>query len=173
MILLTGFGPFREVTDNPSARLVKALDGARIADHDVSSLVLPVSWTTALPTVIAAARRCQPALVVGFGVATAREVLQVEAVGRREARGPDAHGLSAPALLGPAEVPSTVDVARMADCLGGTVSHDAGHYLCNAWLHQTAAALPCPVAFVHIPPAGVAPDRIRAGLACYVRGPAS
>ena len=45
------------------------------------------------------------------------------------------------------------------------MSEDAGGYVCNGWLYRVGRALPdTPVCFVHIPPTGLAPERLLEGL---------
>ncbi len=164
MIRLTGFGPFRDVVDNPSSRLVLALAGRSIAGHRVEARVLPVRWRDGLD---GALRGDTPALLIGFGVATRRTRVAVEALGTPHREGTDVDGaLPSPSRVQAGDhVPATLDVSQLAAGLDADVSQDAGTYLCNAWAHDVVAQAPCPAAFVHIPPAGLAPERLASALA--------
>jgi pyroglutamyl-peptidase len=171
VILLTGFGPFGDVVDNPSARLVRAVHGLVGGGHRLQALVLPVQWGEATRRTVRAARELGPALVLGFGVATRRAVVEVEALGRPARSGLDVLGRPPPVPDDDGDDgddrPATVDVDRLVTALGAGRSDDAGAYLCNAWLHEVTAALSCPTGFVHVPPDGLAPGRLIAALDAY------
>jgi pyrrolidone-carboxylate peptidase len=173
---VTGFGPFPGVSDNPTAALALALDGARLGPVPVVGRVLPVQWVEGPRSAIATARAIDAAWVIGFGVAMGRSGVEVEtcAVAELVSR-PDAAGALPPQLGGPAVVAATIDCARLADALGAGLSSDAGRYVCNAWLHQVTTALPgVGVGFVHVPAEGIAPERALAGLAALIeRSPMS
>jgi pyroglutamyl-peptidase len=164
VILLTGFGPFAHHASNPSADLVRAAHGLSVRGHRIVGRVLWVRWDAAVPAALDEALRLRPALMVGFGLAADRDRVTVEAVGRRARAGADVEGRwPTPVQDGP-DVPATADVERLAAALGGAVSHDAGTYLCNAWATEVVAAVPCPAAFVHLPPEGLAVGRLLGAL---------
>ncbi len=164
-VLVTGFGSFPGVASNPTEALARAVDGARVHGVPVVGRVLPVSFRRGPDEAIAWARAVDARLVVGLGVAVSRAEVCVERVGVRVLEGrPDADGETACLLDGPERVVATLDTARLAAALGATLSDDAGRYVCNAWLYRVTAALPVPVGFVHVPPAGLAPARLLAGL---------
>lgn len=165
MILLTGFGPFRDVTDNPSARLVRALHGTTIAGHSVVAEVLPVSWTRGTRLVLDLIDRLRPELVLGFGVAVGRANAAVERLGTPQREGLDVDGDAPTPVAGPAHSHPRLDVARLAEALGVGVSDDAGRYLCNAWLYEVSLGRDVPAAFIHIPDAGLDPAQVADGLA--------
>ncbi|MCK6524086.1 pyrrolidone-carboxylate peptidase [Myxococcota bacterium] len=172
MILVTGFGPFLDVEDNPSGRLARRIDGARVAGHSVYGERLPVSYDEAPAMTLALAERLRPILVVGLGVARGRMKVMVERVGRRPDPGaiPDVGGRRPTARKGaPAEVRASLDVEALSDALGAAVSDDAGAYVCNAWLYTVARALPAvPVGFIHVPDEGMSEERLLTGLARLV-----
>jgi len=166
MILVTGFGPFLKVSDNPSGRLALSLDGRTLAGHKVVGRVLPVSYERAPALTLAlVGEQGVFSLVLGTGVATTRTTACVESVAHAECgQQPDVDG-QCMLQLGHKEVASTLDAARLADCLGAELSSDAGGYVCNAWLYRVAAALPqTAVGFVHVPSDGVAVEPFAAGL---------
>lgn len=169
MILLTGYGPFAEHATNPSAELVRAAHGLSVHGHRIVARVLWVRWDAAVAAAIDEAMRLRPALMLGFGLAADRDRVTVEAVGRRVRTGADVMGRwPTPIPAGP-DVPATADVGRLAAALGGAVSQDAGTYLCNAWATEVVAAVPCPAAFVHLPPEGLAVGRLLDALDAFLR----
>jgi pyroglutamyl-peptidase len=165
VILVTGFGPFPGVELNPTAGVVRAIHGRRLAGHTVVGRVLPVAWRRGPAETIAVARRSGAALVVGLGVATRRDRVEVERQAVRMVdRLPDADGSDSLGLEGPECVAATLDVDQLARALAAGTSSDAGRYVCNAWLYQVTLGLDVPVGFVHVPRAGIAVDRLLRGL---------
>ena len=165
-VLVTGFGPFPGVDDNPTAHLARAVNGAQIANHSVVGHVLPVSFARGPDDTIALARELKADLVVGLGVAVRRSEVCVEQRGVRVREGrPDVDGSTVCLLEGPDHVPATLDVPRLAQALQARVSLDAGTYVCNAWLYRVSQALDVPVGFVHVPPSGLTPTRLLDGIA--------
>lgn len=156
---MTGFGPFREVVDNPSARLAHAVDGARFGEVEVVGRVLPVSYERGPSQTIAMAREMGVDAVVGLGVAVKRSAVEVECQARRCAEGLDEDGAPAPRLDGPAVIVSSWSPMQWAGALGCEVSDDAGSFVCNAWLYRVAGDLDCPVVFIHVPSGGLEPKR--------------
>ena len=125
--------------------------------------VLEVSYRAAPKQVIELSRAFAPRLVLGTGVARTRTVPQVERFGRGgPPSGPDVRG-RLPKNLGPGfhECPFAETAAQ---ALGVGVSEDAGRYVCNAWLYLVGRALSTPVAFLHLPPAGMDPEKLLKGL---------
>ncbi len=170
MILVTGFGPFPGVVDNPSGDVARAVDGRTVGGRPVVGLVLPVLWRRGPELAIEAANALGAELVVGLGVATTRAVLDVETLGFRGwDPQPDADGCYPDDRDGPDVVGATLDSAALADGLGARISRDAGRYVCNAWLYQVARGLPAArVGFVHMPAAGLDPELLLRALARLV-----
>lgn len=164
-VLITGFGAFPGVTDNPTVVLARAVQGVVVAGHPVVSEVLPVTWQGGPQRAIALARAQNAVLVVGLGVAMDRSQVCVETVATQQdwAR-PDASGGLPPTCDGPPWVSATLDCERLALALEAQLSNDAGRYVCNAWLYQVTQALDCPVGFVHVPSGGLAPSLLFRGI---------
>ena len=83
-ILLTGFGPFPGVPDNPSARLVKTL--ARIRsfaprDCELHMQVLPTEWGAVGMLVPSLLNSLQPHVTIHFGVSQQARSLRIERTG--------------------------------------------------------------------------------------------
>lgn len=164
-LLVTGFGAFPGVADNPSAKLVARLR-ERPPESGAARLafaVLPVTWRMLgedLPDLHA---RHRPAAVVHFGVAARRRMISIETRARNagtlaqvDADGARrADGLLDPA--GPATRACTLAPHALRDAVAAAgvpvrLSRDAGDYLCNAtyWMSLAAGLL---AVFVHLPPA--------------------
>ncbi len=177
-VLVTGFGPFLEVTDNPSGVLARAVDGAVLPGLSPAVLPgfedtpvrvvgreLPVSYARGPAEAVRAAWELGAVAVIGIGVAVSRARVSVERLGRRACGGsPDVDGVVLDALA-PSASPevhgSTLDVERLCAALDADPSDDAGGYVCNAWLYRVAGALPgVAVTFVHVPADGLAPERL-------------
>jgi pyroglutamyl-peptidase len=169
-ILVTGFGDFPGVSDNPSARLARLVDGKTVAGIPVVGLVLPVQWEAGPELAIAHARAIDARLVLGIGVATNRAGLTVERWGypERQAFVDAAGALAAPTTGG--QVACTLDVDRLAAALGATISEDPGRYVCNAWIHLVVPALQVPAGFLHLPASGLEPEPLLAALEALVAG---
>jgi len=173
VILVTGFGPFGEIRDNPSGRLARAVHGARLGGHTVVGLTLPVAYDRGLRMALRHASAADCAAVIGLGVAAGRSGIEVERVARNRANEtPDVDGV-VPAIVepgGPSEVRASADVEALAAELGAGLSDDAGAYVCNAWLYRLTRGLPgTPVAFVHVPLCGVPTERFLDGLDRWLR----
>ncbi len=167
-LLLTGFGPFPGVVDNPTARLALAFAGRQLGAWRVHTDVLPAAWQRARAQVQARAAALNPEILVHLGVAseTVALRLEVQAANALQFRVADADGAQplegavvagAPAVLQTAlDVPSLVAVLQRAG-LPAEVSHDAGRYVCNAtYFNSLHAYGDRPVLFVHVPPVSAA-----------------
>jgi pyroglutamyl-peptidase len=165
-ILVTGFGPFPGVANNPSGQLAQALARSRRAKRTarVSALVIPTTYTDTakLPQRIA---REKPDAVLMFGLAGRARVLRVETRGRNQAstKHLDATGKKAHRVLVPGApklLKTTAPAARLVKAARSTGAHarlsiDAGGYVCNAAIFHILNGMrgekAPPVAFVHIP----------------------
>ncbi len=162
-VLVTGFGPFADIVDNPAAQLARALDGYHSPRLTLIGRVIPVSFSRGIQETLALANAVEPDTILGIGVARRRTSPEIEHVGRaRLGDVPDVDGIIAPILPGPAHLESAIAPA-MAAALGCVLSTDAGQYVCNSWLHQALQSR-WPATFLHIPPHGTDPDWVVAGL---------
>lgn len=162
--LVTGFGPFLDVSDNPSGRIARAVNGARVDGLALHGLELPVRFLDGPARAVAAARELGATAVIGLGVDRRTATIDVETRAYNLGAGLDTEGFTAPVLEpgGPQLVYSNVDAVAFATALGGRVDDDAGRYVCNAWLYLVARALTpaAGVVFVHLPIAGLDPARL-------------
>jgi pyroglutamyl-peptidase len=166
LILVTGFGPFPGVADNPSGRLAQALarSGKAKRAARVRALVIPTTYrdTAALPR---QAARLKPDAVLMFGLAGRARVLRVETCGRNQASTQHFDAAQkkpsrvlipgAPKLLKITSPSTALVKAARATGARARLSNDAGGYVCNAaifhMLNGMRGEKAPPVAFVHIP----------------------
>jgi pyroglutamyl-peptidase len=168
ILLLTGFGPFEGVPENPSGRAAEAL----AADPDIHSVVLPVSFRAAPLAFDAALAQLEPtvpAALIGLGVHRGPEFrLERRACRPLRAGRPDLDGVSAAAipLEGPPELCTGVDLEALAGELRAAgaghvrISDDAGGYVCERlYRHslEAGARLGIPAVFLHVPPLAALP----------------
>lgn len=171
-VLVTGFGPFLSITDNPSGRLALAVDGLLLGpDIRVVAKVLAVNYETAVAQTLLSAAQINAIAILGIGVASGTANARVERTAFSLADGttPDAAG-QVRSLLGPEPSRTTAAAEPLARALGIPVSDDAGRYVCNAWLYGVLGGTQVPATFLHVPDAGGDPEWLRAGLARWVIG---
>ena len=163
-ILVTGFGSFPGVPENPTTDLVCSLP-RRIMGLKVHRRVLPVSWERSSQVLTRAVDRVVPHLVLMLGVATQEATgrLETRACNRLDGR-PDGDG----ALMLPGPIVPTRVIEHTLNChwpidefvkalhvKGHHIvsSTNAGRYLCN---HTYYNAFSCPasagVGFLHVSP---------------------
>jgi pyroglutamyl-peptidase len=172
-LLVTGFGPFPGVPENPSGAAALAMHGAHTPSKNQSFQVigatLATEWDRAWPQLAAAVGACAPHALIMLGVSR-RPRIEVETVAhnRRAARrdaadalpehlpGPD---LAPICTHGPATILSTLPWARFetptrAGSHAIATSSDAGDYLCNFIFYKAMHHLPGigRRGFVHLPP---------------------
>lgn len=158
LLLVTGFGPFPGITDNPSGRFAEAIDGHTIEGVRIAGRVIPVRWRDAWAHIEHHIDALRPDALLMFGVASERAGVEVELIGRNHNR---------PALDAVGELPEAAEIVPggppdLATRLpwpaltgpGIGTSTDAGAYLCNhvlyRALHLGPERLPL-CGFVHLP----------------------
>jgi pyroglutamyl-peptidase len=163
-LLVTGFGPFPGVADNPSAAIARRVAGSprwRRLGIETHALVLPTVYS-AVEGILAPALKGGYDAILMIGVAGRARRIRVErrAANRASLLTPDASGRRGTRLTltqGPAHRASRVATApvlarlRRAG-LDAQASQDAGRYLCNA-CYFSVLNEPVPVLFLHIPKA--------------------
>jgi pyroglutamyl-peptidase len=165
-VLVTGFEPFGGSEVNPSQLLVERLAATPPDGVELSSVVLPVSYSLGPKALLEAVRAENPDVVVSFGQASRRARVTVERVALNldDAQEADNEGvISAGAIEpdAPAAYWSTLPVDELVGELReagvpAAVSRDAGGYLCNriffALRHYAETERPDLVGgFVHVP----------------------
>lgn len=168
-ILVTGFGPFPGVDDNPSEKLVRNLQLDQQGVH-LRKDVIPTEWLRCRETANDLYQDHRPDILIHFGVHGASEHIRLESTARNIAGNSlDACNVCFAAdqidPFGPYELVSRLPLEKMArtlteNAIPAAVTDDAGDYLCNFLYYQaltfTEEAPGSPHAlFVHIPD----PDR--------------
>jgi pyroglutamyl-peptidase len=166
-ILLTGFQPYGGRQLNPSAEIVRALDGTRIGGCPVRGLLLPVSFNAARRPLEDAIAEHRPVLVVSTGLWPGEPVVRLErvAVNRASFEMPDNDGErpldDCVDEYGPVARAVTLPVARIvaslrAKGIPARTSDTAGTFLCNTTLYRALGACErlgtgARCGFVHLP----------------------
>ncbi len=175
-VLITGFGPFPGVAENPSAWLAETF-AARPAEFDceLRARVLPTEWE-AVALMPRLYETLQPHVMIHFGLSERATTFRIEkSAHNRVALRADARGAlpATPTIRnpGPDRFDTTLPAASLAAHLRmrglpAVTSRSAGRYLCNFlyyhsldWARgRTETPL---ILFVHIPPqsGGASPFR--------------
>lgn len=166
VVLLTGFEPFGGQARNPSAEIVRALDGRVIRGHRVVGAVLPCAFGVSGQRLRQLLRRHRPGLVIACGLAGGRAGFTVErvAINLQDARIPDNRGaqpVDRPVVRGgPAAYWSTLPVKAIVARLNragvtAAVSQTAGTFVCNhvfyLLMHAISRSRRTRGGFVHVP----------------------
>ena len=165
--LLTGFGPFPGVTDNPSGHLVEDLAARPPTSIQLAATVLPVTFAGvpgALAAFLAGHEHERPVLLLSLGVHRGpgfrleRRARAAPTSDRLDQAGGGGEGFAAER-----ERATDLDLDALARDLapaaaragGVAVSDDAGGYVCD-WTYQHllqhGERLGVPALFLHVPP---------------------
>jgi pyroglutamyl-peptidase len=166
--LLTGFGPFESIVDNPSSRIIRHFEAEGAPGHDLTTVVLPVSFQRADEEITRLLLEGRYDAALLLGVAGRDERIRLEACGRNVNRAgrPDVDGHlpdgepirhNAPDLFRAHFAVQQFVESLEVSGVPAYVSEDAGGYVCNrvyyAALHTIDLhALPTRCVFVHVPP---------------------
>lgn len=163
-LLITGFDPFGGETVNPSWEAVCLLP-EEIGTFRLTKLQIPTVFGRAAETVLAAAEKLQPDVILCIGQAGGRSGVTPEAVAinLREARIPDNTGnrpSDVPVVKdAPAAYFSTVPVRAMVQAINdegipAALSYSAGTFVCNDVLYSLLHhyhGTQTKVGFIHVP----------------------
>lgn len=173
MVLITGFGPFPGVTDNPSIAVARALAQEPPRGVDVVARELPVTFEGAPAEVAAGVAelgdRATPGAVVLLGLGVQPDPtfrLEQRARGQLTGARADSSGQTASAVGVDAghDLETALDLERLAQVLreagapSVALSEDAGGYVCERTYHallSCAHARGLTALFLHVPPAEV------------------
>jgi pyroglutamyl-peptidase len=165
LVLVTGFGPFRGRTRNPSREVARALEREPPQGVRVVARELPVTYRgapRAIRRALADLAPERPAALLGLGVQR-HPWFRLERRARGVYRGqrldnvgdsPSALGLD----LGPErecalELEPLADVLRAAGAPDVRISDDAGGFVCEVCFHTLLGeARGAPAVFLHVPP---------------------
>ncbi|MDI9636776.1 hypothetical protein QPK87_39115 [Kamptonema cortianum] len=152
--IITGFGPFPGVDENPSAELVKTASQA--------TTILDVTFRSVDEFIAQLAQKEWDAWLM-VGVSGKANSMLLETVGRNiVGLNPDADGVIAPGPINPAlphQLSATLWHGLQGIAPEGMAwSTDAGNYLCNYTLYRGLSAFPDrQIGFLHIPTLDVTP----------------
>jgi len=164
-VLLTGFGPFPGVAENPSGWLAETLAERKTGhDADLHGHVLPTEWDAVAALAPDLHASLQPHVMIHFGVSPPARGLHIERSAHNETalrhdasgRLPDTPSIS-PA--GAARLDTTLPVTVIAAHLraqghAASASGSCGRYLCNYLYYRSlewAKAQGRDALFVHVP----------------------
>lgn len=165
-ILLTGFGPFGKVVNNPSERIAAHFALTGLDGHSLTTAVLPVSYRRAGEEIARLLEEGEFDVAVLTGVAVRSEMLRLElfARNRSSVRKKDAGEESTAGRFRENALPTlsaTVSAAGLAgklrsEDIPARVSRSAGDYVCNHTYYAALdaiyrAGLPTACLFVHLP----------------------
>ena len=167
IVLLTGFEPFAGERINPSAELVRVLNGEVVNGHRIVTAILPVAFAATLPALEALLETHRPVLVLATGQAGGRSEISIERVAANliDARIADADGAQpideAVIAEAPAAYFSTLPVKAMlarlrALGIPAALSQTAGSYVCNQVFYALAHLVATRyrdtrAGFIHVP----------------------
>src|SRR2546423_15717174 len=81
-ILITGYGPFEGVVDNPSARIAEWFREHGFEGHEITALILPVSYSRATAMIREILTPGGFDAVLVMGVAPLESEMRIERIGR-------------------------------------------------------------------------------------------
>lgn len=141
-ILLYGFEPFLNFSENPSEKIARTLNASVVGGAKVVGKVLPVDYGKVEGIIVRDIRKHNPSVVLGTGLAPGRPVLSLEkiAVNYKFSAEPDNRGKKMKGAPIDSKAPdgifSNMSPEKMASLLNSkgvpaSVSLTAGAYLCN------------------------------------------
>jgi pyroglutamyl-peptidase len=171
LALLTGFGPFLDVEENPSGLIAEAIGKDAPPGLDVKSGILPVSYRGVMPKLreLLNEEEREPVLILGMGVhagssfrleSRARSVMSSTKLDNDGVLGRAVSPLSA------GERATRVDMELAAELLSGVarmeveISEDAGGYVCECTYHailSEALRIDSRGLFLHVPSLDIIP----------------
>ena len=163
-LLITGFEPFGGEKINPSWDALRRLP-LEIGGYELTKLLIPVIFGKAAETVLQAADKISPDVILCIGQAGGRNAITPELVGinLRHTSMPDNSGyqpMDEPIVAdGETAYFSTLPVRKIAEAINASgvpshVSYSAGAYVCNDVLYTLLARMKgskTRVGFIHIP----------------------
>lgn len=164
--LLTGFEPYGGRDLNPSAEVVKRLDGLEIEGHRVAGRILPVSMSLLRRRIHELLQETDPAVVLSLGLCPGEPVIRLEriAVNIADFEIADNEGTllrddriaaAAPVALEATLPLRAIERTLLRAGIPARLSTTAGTFLCNATmytvLHTERAAAGIPGGFIHLP----------------------
>ena len=168
-LLLTGFGPFAENTENPTETLVKNFDNLVINNHKIISHILPVEYEKSIHVLDGLIERTNPDVIINLGLASNREEITPEliSINYQHSETKDNAGVTKKfSRINPSGKESffstlpNKEMIENINLINGTkakLSSTAGTYVCNTVMYHCLKKTQqdkrnCRSGFIHIPP---------------------
>lgn len=166
-LLITGFEPYNGYSINPSAELMRVLQGKKIGSYTLFSHVLPLDYKKTLDVMKKHIHDCDPSVILCCGQSD-RPIISLERVALNsiELNHEDNYGYSPTSDVirdgGPAAYFSNIDLHPIVDAIRkanipASVSYHAGIYACNwmffnvmDWINT--GEIDSKAVFIHVPP---------------------
>ncbi len=163
-VMITGFGPFLNNSENPSGMICDAVNSLDIG-IELVGVKLPVTFNEAPQVLLSAIERERPCAVISLGLAADRAQIEIEkvALNFRHCQSPDNNGTLATNEVisdhGPAaymtSLPHQAIIERLAkEGVSARLSLSAGSYVCNEVFYRLmeyASAKNIQAGFIHLP----------------------
>ncbi|XP_035251164.1 pyroglutamyl-peptidase 1 [Anguilla anguilla] len=173
VVVVTGFGPFRQYLINPSWQAAQGLKMLGLGEGvEVYIRELPVSYAKAQELVSSIWETVKPKLAVHLGIAPGSKAVTLEQSGKnygykdRDVCGCCPHG-NVCVEGGPDKLDSVIDMKFLTRRLKGMgldviYSRDAGRYLCDFVYYYSLHIGKGKAVFIHVPASGslATPDRL-------------
>jgi pyroglutamyl-peptidase len=181
--LITGFGPYGSVANNPTMRLAAHFAVNSVPNHRITTFVFPVTYAgvaCAMTTLLTSGYEYDNILMLGTNAGADDWNMERYGTNQNDLEAEDADGkyISSIKIVeeSPDQLESTIDCDRAvaairAAGLPAKVSLDAGRYLCNHLMFVTLSILDSldasrvKAGFLHVPPDDLTfnkqPDNIR------------
>lgn len=168
-LLLTGFGAFKDIEENPSLLLIEELQKSLGLPDEFRLVteILPVVYDEASQRMRELIHEVKPDLLISFGVAASRDKINIErvALNLQDASDPDNAGVLKDGHLIDPDGPKAYfanfplqEIKTVCENAGGatTISNHAGGYLCNEVFYTAAheiakSGLGTQYGFIHLP----------------------
>lgn len=168
-VLITGFGPFLDVKDNPSALLterLKKITPEQCKNLDLKTHIIPTEWQAVRQTFDTLIRTHDPQILLHFGVHRSATKIRIEqqaanCTGTKEDACGVCHETKTIIDSAPDTLTTTLPVHTMIETLNQSgplakLSTDAGSYLCNflyflSLTHCAQSNGSAQACFIHIP----------------------
>ncbi|KAM8972314.1 pyroglutamyl-peptidase 1-like protein [Pelodytes ibericus] len=162
LVVVTGFGPFRNYMFNSSWEAVKELSKLGIENVDLQIMEFPVKYSEVMKRVRQIWTDMQPQLSVHVGMVSSSKAIALEQCGRNKGYTEKDHSGDHPQggcclLEGPERIESVVNmksICKNISCPGVDVIHsrDAGRYVCEYTYYISLYYGQGRAMFIHVPP---------------------
>lgn len=160
-VLLSGFGPFLDIKDNPSEVIVRSLAQSMNVPH----IILPVVFGQAFDHLKALCQEQNPDIVLMFGVAATRSKICFERIGLNwvESKNPDTSMRIPPtgkinleqelALMSSLDLEKIISQYNLSERQHVEISYSAGAYVCNDLYFRmlNEKSIEAEKLFIHVP----------------------